>query len=99
MVSEGLRPIVYVGSSGEISLVAQQKTPLSKEAVQALGEAVLTRVNPEKQDHIKAAHKLDRLSAEAGLLTTDGKAELLSPRRFSKLDSCGGYESQPMEAA
>lgn len=94
MAFEGLRRVVYVGSS-EHSLGHVPKAPLSKEAVRALGEAVLTKIIPENREHIRAAHRLDRDSAEAGLLTTEGKAELLSPEDFRDWTHPGDSKQNP----
>jgi hypothetical protein len=95
MVSEGLRPVIYIGSSGEVSPTIRSQAPLSKEAVHAMGEAIFCKINPKERGHIRAAHRLDRLSAIAGLQTTEGKVELLSHKDFRDWTNAGDTPQNP----
>ncbi|MFZ2025643.1 MAG: hypothetical protein WAV51_05185 [Microgenomates group bacterium] len=72
-----------------------RKVPITPDVKQMIGESLLTRLNPDNESHIFAAHRLDRKSAEAGLLTTDGKPELLSAEDFRNWTHAGDTRENP----
>ncbi len=84
MPFENLRAVHQIEAPGII------KPGIPKESkVAILGESVLFKHQPENPTHIEMMHRLDKESAEAGLLDNTGKPEILSDEEFDKWNHAG----------